>query len=266
MKRLSLILLAFIGVLLIAAVVIGMATMRVEITYEPQTDPDALVQPVRFGHSNIYLISADDGYVLVDAGMPGSEQKLDEVFALTGIDPTEVRLIVATHGHMDHIGVLAHAKQITGAPLAAHASIAEVLKAGEYEDAVAQSWMGSILNTMTAILMATYEIEPVTLDILIENGLDLADFGVQGRIVHTRGHSPSSLSILLDSGEVVIADMVREEPGGQIGPGMFYADKDRLIESLKLVAEESPETIYLSHGDRIDPESFMAAIAGLENS
>ena len=122
------------------------------------------------------------------------------------------------------------------------------------------------MNSMTSILMATSGsgIQGVSPDIVIEDSVDLARFGVAGRIVHTPGHSPGSLSLLLESGEALIGDIVRDGGAGQIGPGMYYTDKELLVSSLRTVAEAGPETVYLSHGDRLGPGELTAAIVSLQ--
>ena len=58
--------------------------------------------------------------------------------------------------------------------------------------------------------------------------------------------------------------MVRDEGDGEIGPGMFYEDKETLIESLEAVALFEPSTVYLSHGDTIDNSGLNKAIAALK--
>jgi hypothetical protein len=58
--------------------------------------------------------------------------------------------------------------------------------------------------------------------------------------------------------------MVRPEDEGEIGLGMFYEDKETLIESLEEVASFEPKTIYLSHGDTIDNTTLNKTIAALK--
>lgn len=265
MRRTAIILGALLVALVAAAAAFGVAALRVEIGYEPNPDPGARVQPVRFGHANIYLIATETGHILVDAGMPGAAEKLDEVFALTGVDPASVSLIVASHGHLDHIGLIAHAQRLTGAEVAAHPSVAPLLRRGEIEEATPQNTLGHFMNAMTAVLMLVSgaEVEPVEPGILVEDTLDLAAFGLAGRIVHTPGHSRGSLSILLDNGEALVGDMIRDEGAGTIGPGMFYDDREELLASLELVADAAPRVIYLSHGDRIGPEQLASTIAAM---
>ncbi|HEY3263167.1 MAG TPA: MBL fold metallo-hydrolase [Pseudonocardiaceae bacterium] len=55
---------------------------------------------------NVYLIEEDDGYTLVDSGWdnPASWQALTDGLARVGADVREVRRVLVTHLHHDHIG------------------------------------------------------------------------------------------------------------------------------------------------------------------
>lgn len=215
------------------------------------------VQPIKDGNVNIYLIQTESGYLLVDAGMPGLGKKLDEAFAQLGVDPQGVQLIIATHGHLDHIGSIAHARQLTGASVLCHRSLAEGLENAEFEQAVPRTKnLGIRLMNYLTRWMSFTGTRP---DIVIDDEFDLAEYGVAGRIIHTPGHSASSISIMLDNGEALVGDLVREEPG-EIGLGMFYEDKEVLLESLERVAAHEPRVIYLSHGTRIDSNALKGVI------
>jgi hydroxyacylglutathione hydrolase len=49
-------------------------------------------------------------------------------------------------------------------------------------------------------------------DILTDEGMDLLAFGVNGRIVHTPGHTAGSISLVLDSGEAFVGDIAIHRP------------------------------------------------------
>ena len=76
---------------------------------------------------------------------------------------------------------------------------------------------------MTGILEMTggTNIEGVNPDILVDDVFGLSEYGISGKIIHTPGHSQGSMSIILDNGETLIGDMVRDEGDGEIGLGMF---------------------------------------------
>ena len=124
-----------LAIILVAFVVMGIAFSKVEVDYEPTYD---IVQPVKFGPANIYLLKTETGHILVDAGVAGAEEKLDEVFTSIKIDPKSIQLIIVTHGHWDHIGLLAYVKEISGAKLLVHKSIEEKIKNGEFEEPIAR--------------------------------------------------------------------------------------------------------------------------------
>jgi glyoxylase-like metal-dependent hydrolase (beta-lactamase superfamily II) len=223
-----------------------------------QGQGESLVHPVRLGGVNIYLIQTERGHILVDAGMPNAGAKLDQAFTKAGVDPKSVQLIVLTHGHLDHIGSVAYAKQITGGKVLCHRSLAASLQASKIEKAVPQTRnLGIRLMNALSNLLKFEGVEP---DIVMDDEYNLGAYGIAGKIVHTPGHSASSISIVLDNGETLIGDLVREEGGGEIGLGAFYDDKPLLLESLEKVAALEPTTIYLSHGDRIDHATLVEVI------
>jgi hydroxyacylglutathione hydrolase len=259
-----------VGVVAVIIIVFGVVMMRAfsntDITFQPNRDENSVVQPVKFGHANVFFIETEDGRILVDAGMPTDPEALDEVFATAGVEPRSIRLIVITHGHVDHVGLVAYAKEITGAKVLCHQSLSGALAVGDIEGPVAQNLMGRLLNVMSGLqeMMGGTDIEGVHADILVEDVFELDEYGISGRIIHTPGHSLGSLSIILDNGETLVGDMVRDEGNGGIGPGMFYEDKAALVASLEEVALVDSRTIFLSHGNTVDNAELKHAIAALQ--
>ncbi len=68
--------------------------------------------PSRPGHVHTYLLEGDDGWTLVDTGLglPGAKERWAE--ELAGL---EVRRVVITHMHPDHVGAAADVRDLTGA-------------------------------------------------------------------------------------------------------------------------------------------------------
>jgi hydroxyacylglutathione hydrolase len=223
-----------------------------------ETNSENRVQPIQHHGANIYLIKTESGYILVDAGMPGQGKALDGAFAELGVDPKSVQLIVVTHGHLDHIGSIAHAQQVTGGSVLCHRSFAESLESGESEKAVPRTKnLGVRLMNYLTKWMSFTGVEP---DIVMDDEFDLNEYGIAGKIIHTPGHSASSISIILGNGEALIGDMVRDEDSGEIGLGVFYEDKEVLLDSLQRVAAYEPRIIYLSHGTHIDNSTMKEVI------
>lgn len=79
------------------------------------------------------LVSSDDGYVLIDAGMADAAKSVLANIERLGVKPAQVKWILSSHEHFDHAGGLAELQRATGAKLALSAPSAAVMASGEPE-------------------------------------------------------------------------------------------------------------------------------------
>jgi metallo-beta-lactamase class B len=80
---------------------------------------------------SVILVTGDEGHVLVDAGAIGAAPLVLANIRRAGFDPKDVRWIVATHEHHDHVGALAALQRATGAKVAALPVQKTVLETGK---------------------------------------------------------------------------------------------------------------------------------------
>jgi metallo-beta-lactamase class B len=76
------------------------------------------------------LVASPEGHVLIDGALPNSAPLILENIRSLGFDPADVRLIVNSHAHFDHAGGFAALQRATGAPVAASAHSAQVIRSG----------------------------------------------------------------------------------------------------------------------------------------
>ncbi len=62
---------------------------------------DNAFQLTRFGLVNCYLVRENDGFTLIDTGLPGSA---DDILAAASAAGDPIRRILLTHAHSDHVG------------------------------------------------------------------------------------------------------------------------------------------------------------------
>jgi glyoxylase-like metal-dependent hydrolase (beta-lactamase superfamily II) len=73
------------------------------------------VHVVPMGKANAFLIEGDDGLTLIDAGYPGKEAAVFGAIRGLGRSPDQLKHLIFTHGHPDHIGSAAAIVRETGA-------------------------------------------------------------------------------------------------------------------------------------------------------
>jgi hydroxyacylglutathione hydrolase len=213
--------------------------------------------------SQVFLVKSNVGAILVDAGMSGQTDRAIDALAAHGVAPQDVRLILITHGHLDHFGGAKALRARTGAPIAVHAKDADALRGGQnLSEAKATTWWSALMmraGARMAMSNADAVLEP---DIVFDAPWRLDDYGIAGEVIHTPGHTPGSVTLLLDSGEAIVGDLAM----GSIlfpkraTPPLIAWDLDRNWASLRAVLDRHPTTIYITHGRPFPPAALEALL------
>src|SRR5438046_526566 len=147
------------------------------------------------GYVNAYLIEADDGLTIVDTRLPRKNDPLLEAVRATGHVRDDVRTILITHHHVDHIGRLARLVRATGGTVYAPVVDGSIIR-GEVDRPAPNRAVitGRILGPLIAKLQPGHE--PARIDVEVVDGQRLA---VAGGItaIHTPGHTAGHTSYLL---------------------------------------------------------------------
>ncbi|MGC9357895.1 MAG: MBL fold metallo-hydrolase, partial [Anaerolineae bacterium] len=171
--------------------------------------------------------------------------------------PDEIGLILITHGHTDHFGSAAVLRERLAAPVAVHAADADALRRGIQQPGSLNPthWLWKLLSgAFSATSRGTPPVEP---DIVFEEAWRLDEYGVAGEVMPTPGHTPGSVSVILDSGEIIVGDMMGRDflsLRRRAGPPFVAWDLDRNFRSLREVLARHPHTIYVTHGGAFSPE------------
>jgi glyoxylase-like metal-dependent hydrolase (beta-lactamase superfamily II) len=227
---------------------------------------------------NAYLVDGDIP-TLIDTGLdtePAWHAFLEGLEGC-GRKVSDIRRIVLTHGHIDHIGFVGRIRDESGADVCLHGEDARHLGADveEHVEAARENIpffirMGipprdvqRMFRLFTSIMRRFFR--PISEMHRLEEG-DVLDCG--GRklsVIHTPGHTPGSISLLdSESGAVFCGDHVTSITAShglvemRSGPN---SDLGQYLSSLRKLLDLSPSLIHAGHGDVIDaPRRFLEDI------
>jgi metallo-beta-lactamase class B len=81
-----------------------------------------------------YLITTDQGHMLINTGVGSSVPMIRANVESLGFRFGDIKLLLATHGHWDHVGGMAAIKRLTGARMLMHEADVPVLEDGGNSD------------------------------------------------------------------------------------------------------------------------------------
>ncbi len=154
---------------------------------------------------NAYLVETDEGLLVVDTGITGNAGRILRSVEALGHRASDVRYIVLTHSHMDHMGSAARLKRLTGARLAVHELDGPIVAGRELPRKGRRAMR---------LLIKLFRVRSVEPDVALRDG-DLIG-GL--RVIHVPGHTAGSIALLRPDGTIFAGDALRGDKHGRMLP------------------------------------------------
>ena len=143
-----------------------------------------------------YLIDAEDGVTVVDAGLAGQWPEFTAELAAMDRSLGDVRGVVLTHGDSDHIGFAERLRRDHGVPVFVHEADAARARG---ETSTKPSWghlklMATARFLWYAVRKQGWRVIPVTEVRTVRDG-EVLDLPGSPRIIGLPGHSPGSIAV-----------------------------------------------------------------------
>ncbi len=225
-------------------------------------------------HVNAYAIERDDGIVLVDCGSAGDEthrRALESALGLAGFAIEDVRVLVGTHTHSDHVGLAAWVIERSGAEFWMHPDTGHFYDATrEPERVAAAREVRSRQEGVPAQLLELYRdvreetdgvLAPTPPDRLLVNGVRIESKLGDWEVVETPGHCPTHVCLVQrDRRLIILGDLVASAFSPWFDYGYSPDPVAEYLNSLDAIEALGPTALALpGHGRPI--EDLPAAIA-----
>ena len=206
------------------------------------------------GLVNCYLLEDSGEITIIDAGAPGYWNDLPSELAAMGRTFSDIRALVLTHAHIDHVGFAERLRREKGVPVSVHELDAKMAR-GEARPqnqkmlGIGFAALRFIRFALTkGMLRATPILEVATFG-------DGATLDIPGapRVIAVPGHSEGSAALHLPARKVLFVgdalatlNVLSGKTGPQLAP--FGSDFPRARESLKRIEAIEADVVLPGHG------------------
>ena len=204
---------------------------------------------VLWGRCNCFLISYKNKHLLIDTGRKNRWKKLSKALDKLGVSHNSLSALILTHSHFDHAENAASVKEKYKTAIIIHKSEADYLRRGENP-----AIHGTIFVTrfITDVLVRKgvlrhFNYKPARSDVLVEERYDLRNLGFNCYLLHTPGHSPGSMSVIIEDEIAIVGDAMFGVFRGSVFPP-FADDPGVMVESWAKLLDTNCSIYLPAHG------------------
>jgi glyoxylase-like metal-dependent hydrolase (beta-lactamase superfamily II) len=193
----------------------------------------------------VYVIADPDGLTLIDASIPPSVGPILNQIKGMGKTPRDVKRILITHAHPDHVGDLPKLKALTGAQIVASAIEQPVIEGKIPVPRV--PW--EKLRGPIKFRPPNVTFKPTPVDVPLRGSETLPVLGGL-QAVFTPGHAPGHMAFWQPEKRLLFCgDVLFNAPKLSLPLAFLTVDMDEDKRSIRKVIDLEPEVVCFGHGE-----------------
>lgn len=205
---------------------------------------------------NTYLVKTESSCILIDTGYAEQFPAFNKKLRAINIEVNEIDYILLTHAHDDHAGFLSDILQHSDAKVIMSSEGLENLRKGQNSfDGRCSGRLALFFCKILALLgkgehkfpslSEQYEERLIFVE---EHNQKEIEQKIQGKIMKTPGHTPCSISLLLNDGSLFCGDAAMNGLPSIHRTTIWVGNLPEYINSWKLMVKVKPRLIYPGHG------------------
>ena len=204
------------------------------------------------GNGNCYLVSNGRDAILVDTCREKYRQNV-----LEACQPFQLRLLMLTHGHLDHMENAAFLSRSLNIPIAMHQADLDLLKDNLNQSLSAHSILGKIVLAASIKTFQMVEhIPEITPTVFLEDGDSLDSYGIPDvKIMGLPGHTNGSIGLDVAGQDLIVGDALMNMFYPTVS--MLYHDKEAMQQSVKRIDKLGPRLIHFGHGKPVKNRAWL---------
>jgi len=203
-----------------------------------------IITRIQCGNGNCFCVEDDGNAILIDTSRAAYGEKI-----LNALKGKNIRLIVLTHGHVDHIQNAAILSKALNAPIAMHKADYGLIRNNMEERMSADTILGKLMLGFIKNSLKYGKIDLFEPDVFLLDGDALNDYGVKAKIIGLPGHTKGSIGIVIGDSDIFVGDALMN----LIHPtkSLLYGNRADMLRSVEKIGAFSSATVHFGHGKSV---------------
>lgn len=208
------------------------------------------VERIKCGNGNCYIIANEGNAVLVDTCREKYRERI-----LNACKPYHIRLLLLTHGHLDHVQNAAFLAKELQVPVAMSREDIGLLENNLEQTLEAKSFLGKIVLAASVKGLSEDGIPEFTPTVFLSEGDTLEAYGISAKILSVPGHTNGSIAVDVGERYLLVGDALMNMFYPTVS--MLYHDRTEMLKSAERISKLGERTIFFGHGKPLNNKMWV---------